>query len=307
MPTSQDQYDAFFKHIDSTKDFCIQLLKEWVAIKSVSTNAKCRPEVVRMVQIAEELYTTIGAKMWQVDNPLKSHFSPDGDEIPYPPILLGHYPAEFDKNKKTMLIYGHLDVQPALKSDGWDTDPWTLTEKDGKLYGRGSTDDKGPILGWFLALKAMKELNIELPVNLKFCFEAMEESNSEGLNELIFESDSKEYFSKGVDGTVISDNYWLGTDKPCLTYGLRGIGCWGIEVQGCDKDLHSGLYGGTVHEAMTDLVKLLGTIVDVKGNIMIEGINDLVDPVTEEEEEIYRKMDFDHHAFAESIKGSLRF
>lgn len=149
-----------------------------------------------------------------------------------------------DPNKKTVLVYGHLDVQPALITDGWDTDPFVLTEKDGKLYGRGATDDKAPVLGWIHALQAYKGINSEIPVNLKFVFEGMEESGSEGLDDLIFSL--KDTFLKGVDYCVISDNYWLGKTKPCLTYGLRGVCYFFIEVECAKKDLHSGVFGGTV-------------------------------------------------------------
>lgn len=90
---------------------------------------------------------------------------PDGTVISLPPAVLGTLGV--NPKKKTVLIYGHLDVQPALKSDGWDTEPFELVEKDGKLYGRGSTDDKGPVLGWIHALQAYKALNIDVPVNLK--------------------------------------------------------------------------------------------------------------------------------------------
>lgn len=85
--------------------------------------------------------------------------------IPLPPIILGHYGS--DPAKKTVCIYGHLDVQPAKVSDGWDTDPFKLIEKDGKLYGRGSTDDKGPVLAWLKVIESFQKLNIEMPVNLK--------------------------------------------------------------------------------------------------------------------------------------------
>lgn len=82
-----------------------------------------------------------------------------------PPVLLGELGN--DSKKKTLCIYGHLDVQPAAKSDGWDSEPFVLTEKNGKLYGRGSSDDKGPVLGWLHAIQAFKANNTELPVNLK--------------------------------------------------------------------------------------------------------------------------------------------
>lgn len=90
---------------------------------------------------------------------------PDGRKAPLPPVLLGQLGN--DSKKKTLCIYGHLDVQPAAKSDGWDSEPFVLTEKNGKLYGRGSSDDKGPVLGWLHAIQAFKANNVELPVNLK--------------------------------------------------------------------------------------------------------------------------------------------
>ena len=91
-----------------------------------------------------------------------------------------------------------------------------------------------------------------------------------------------------IDGTCISDNYWLGTSKPCLTYGLRGIGCWQVTVECAHSDLHSGVFGGTVREAMTDLVQIMASLVDGEGNITIDGIMEQVDAVTEAEMKTYR-------------------
>lgn len=167
---------------------------------------------------------------------------PDGKKIPLPPVLFGTYNA--GPNKRTVCIYGHLDVQPALKEDGWDTEPFVLTEKDKKLYGRGSSDDKGPVLCWIHALEAFKDIGEEIPVNIKFIFEGMEESGSEGLDNLLFAE--KDKYLKDVEYVCISDNYWLGTDKPCITYGLRGICYFFMEIECAAKDLHSGVFGGTV-------------------------------------------------------------
>ena len=90
---------------------------------------------------------------------------PDGSKLQLPPVILGTYGS--DKAKKTILIYGHLDVQPAQVSDGWDTEPFVLTEKNGKLFGRGSTDDKGPVLSWINVIEAYQKLNQPFPVNVK--------------------------------------------------------------------------------------------------------------------------------------------
>jgi Cys-Gly metallodipeptidase DUG1 len=104
-----------------------------------------------------------------------------------------------------------------LKDDGWDTEPFVLTHdaKTDRLYGRGSTDDKGPVLGWLNVIQAHQKAGMDFPVNLLMCFEGMEENGSEGLDELI-EQEAKKYF-KDADCVCISDNYWLGTTKPCLT------------------------------------------------------------------------------------------
>ena len=91
---------------------------------------------------------------------LGSQTMDDGKVLALPPVLMGELGN--DKSKKTLLVYGHLDVQPAALEDGWDTDPWVLTEKDGKLYGRGSTDDKGPVLGWIHTLQCYKGKRIGL-------------------------------------------------------------------------------------------------------------------------------------------------
>lgn len=214
---------------------------------------------------------------------------PDGSTIPLPPVLFGSLVV--NPSKKTVLVYGHLDVQPALREDGWDSEPFVLTERDGKLFGRGSSDDKGPVLGWIHALEAFKAAGIEIPVNVKFVFEGMEESGSVGLDDLLYAE--KDKFLSGVDYVCVSDNYWLGTEKPCITYGLRGVCYFHVEVDCAAKDLHSGVYGGTVHEAMTDLVYILSTLVNKDGKILVPGLYNEVAPLSDDEKDIYQKIHFD--------------
>jgi len=120
--------------------------------------------------------------------------------------------------------------------------------------------------------------------------EGMEESGSEGLDDLIIAK--KDTFFKDVDYVCISDNYWLGKKKPCITYGVRGICYFFIDIECAQRDLHSGSFGGCVHEAMSDLVALMNSLTDVKGNILVPGIMDDVAPVTPEEEKLYDNIDF---------------
>lgn len=131
------------------------------------------------------------------------------------------------------------------------------------------------------------------------CFEGMEESGSEGLDDLIIK-EAKEFF-KDTDAVCISDNYWLGTQKPCLTYGLRGVSYYTITVSGPRQDLHSGVFGGTVTEPMTDLIRLLGVLVDNKGKIKIPGIKKLVAPLADEERNLYKDISFEMSDLYESI------
>lgn len=108
-------------------------------------------------------------------------------------------------------------------------------------------------------------------------------------------------FFKDADAVCISDNYWLGTEKPCLTYGLRGCNYYSVAVSGPGQDLHSGVFGGTAQEPMTDLVRLLATLVDTNGQILIPGINDLVAPVTDEEKKLYGSIAFTMDNIHESL------
>lgn len=223
---------------------------------------------------------------------------PHKEHLELPPVIVGRYGD--DPKKRTILVYGHYDVQPALKEDGWATEPFKLTVDDkGRMYGRGSTDDKGPVLGWINAIEAHQKAGVDFPVNLLMCFEGMEEYGSEGLDDFI-NAEAKKFF-KDADAVCISDNYWLGTEKPCLTYGLRGCNYYSIEISGPGQDLHSGVFGGTAQEPMTDLVRVMGSLVDTDGNILIPGIADLVAPLTDEEKSLYGNIAFTMDNLYESL------
>lgn len=265
-------------------------------IPSVSANVETGslPEIIKMISWTKDHIERLGGEVRLVENPVGS------PQRPLPPILL----AEFSPcpTKKTLCVYGHLDVQPADKEDGWDTDPFVLTEKDGKLFGRGSTDDKGPALSWLWVVEAYQELGLDLPVNLKIMYEGMEEYGSEGIFEVIQEESKTGKFLNDVDFFCISDNYWLGKSKPCLTYGLRGIAYFTLSIQCCEQDLHSGVLGGTVHEAMTDLCQLMASLTNSKGEILVPGVMDDVKEITSEEEALYSNIEFDLEAFKEENK-----
>ncbi|KAB8245255.1 hypothetical protein BDV35DRAFT_381620 [Aspergillus flavus] len=279
------QLEPFFKQVDGLAESFIERLRKAVAIPSVSAQDENRKDVFRMAQFLASELEALGAEVHQ--RPLGKQ--PGKEHLDLPPVVIARYGN--DKNKRTILVYGHYDVQPALKEDGWATEPFQLTvDNQGRMYGRGSTDDKGPVLGWLNVIEAHRKAGVELPVNLLCCFEGMEEYGSEGLEEFI-QAESKGFF-KDADAVCISDNYWLGTEKPCLTYGLRGCNYYSVGVTGPAQDLHSGVFGGSAHEPMTDLVHVMSKLVDTHGNILIPGIMDLVEPLTEEEKALYPNISY---------------
>mmetsp|Transcript_16606 Transcript_16606/g.34713 ORF Transcript_16606/g.34713 Transcript_16606/m.34713 type:complete len:371 (+) Transcript_16606:135-1247(+) len=326
MSSNNDEHDddrdssfthRFFQHVEASLDDYISELGQAVAIPSISSDLPNHgKDILKMMEWTRDYVETLGGTARLLPNPKK--VDADGNELP--PILLAEFRADDGdvtssssssssssswQDRKTVCCYAHLDVQPASLSDGgWTSDPFVLALRDDKLYGRGSTDDKGPALSWLWVLRAHRALNVPLPVNVKLLFEGMEESGSEGMFEAIRDlSRNDDGFLSDVDFFCVSDNYWLGDRTPCLTYGLRGLAYFGVSVQCCRQDLHSGVLGGTVHEAMTDLVKLLASLVESgTGKILVPGIMDDVAPVTEEEEKLYETIDFDLEAYKKENK-----
>ncbi|XP_060261545.1 beta-Ala-His dipeptidase isoform X6 [Ovis aries] len=288
--------EKVFQYIDLHQDEFVQTLKEWVAVESDSVQPapRLRRELLRMVGLAADRLRGLGARVASVDAGFQQ--LPDSQTLPVPPILLAELGR--DPKKPTVCFYGHLDVQPARQEDGWLTDPYTLTEVDGKLYGRGTTDNKGPVLAWINAVSTFKALGEDLPVNIKFLIEGMEEAGSLALEELVRKE--KSGFFSSVDCIVISDNLWISQRKPALIYGTRGNSYFTVEVKCRDQDFHSGTFGGILNEPMADLVALLGSLVDASGRILVPGIYEHVAPVTEEEKRVYADIDLDVEEYRNS-------
>lgn len=286
--------DPYFAQVDSLSSHFIDRLRHAVAIPSVSADEDRRPDVVRMGRFLESELRALGAEVEA--RPLGKQ--PGKQHLDLPPVIVARYGN--DKSKRTILVYGHYDVQPALKEDGWATAPFDLSIDDkGRMYGRGSSDDKGPVLGWLNAIEAHQKAGVTFPVNLLMCFEGMEEYGSEGLDDFIAK-EAGGYF-KDADAVCISDNYWLGTEKPCLAYGLRGVQYYSLEVSGPGQDLHSGVFGGAAQEPMTDLTRVMASLVDTDGKIQIPGIQEQVAPLTAEEQAIYKDISFTMDGFHESL------
>jgi acetylornithine deacetylase/succinyl-diaminopimelate desuccinylase-like protein len=201
------------------------------------------------------------------------------------PVVYGEWLGA-GPDKPTALVYGHYDVVPASLEDGWLTDPFTPVEQDGKVYARGVTDDKGQL---FIHVKALEAYLATggAPVNVKFLLEGEEEVSSPNL--LPFLKDHLDLLK--ADVCIISDSSMPAIDEPAITHSLRGMTYIEIEVQGPTDDLHSGFFGGAVHNPALALVEILGKLYHADNTIAVPGFYDDVVPLTQAERAMIAKTD----------------
>ena len=185
--------------------------------------------------------------------------------------------------KKTCLIYGHYDVQPVDPVELWDSPPFEPEIRDGKIWARGATDNKGQMLAHVLGVEQSLEEDGELPVNLIFLFEGEEEIGSPNL--MPFLQQHKDELK--CDVIAVSDTGMVAQGVPTMGYGLRGIACCEVTVKGPSGDLHSGVYGGAVANPATAVARLVASLHDAEGNIAIEGFYDEVRPLEQWERDMW--------------------
>ena len=192
------------------------------------------------------------------------------------------------EDKPTVLVYGHYDVVPAEMEDGWDTQPFEPVLKDGKIYARGATDNKGQLFIHIKALESYLETNGRLPVNVKVLLEGEEEIASPNLTPFL-----KEHLDMlKADACVISDTSMRAVEEPSITHSLRGMTYLEVELEGPKEDLHSGLWGGAAHNPALALVEILGKLYNSEDNtIAVPGFYDDVVPLKDAEREMIAKTD----------------
>lgn len=200
-------------------------------------------------------------------------------------------------DRPTVLIYGHYDVQPSDPDDLWETPPFEPTVKNGRVYARGASDDKGQSFIHVKAIESYLKTGSEIPVNVKFILEGEEEIGSPNL--IPFINENKELLK--CDMVLISDTAMFGEDQPSITYGLRGLAYMEIHVKGPNRDLHSGIYGGTVENPANVLCEMIAKMKDEDGIIQVEGFYDDVEPLTPEMRESYEVLPFNEREYKESL------
>lgn len=207
-------------------------------------------------------------------------------ETPRHPVIYADWLKA--EGKPTLLIYGHYDVQPVDPIDEWETPPFEPTMRKDNLYARGSSDDKGQVMIHIRALESVLKTEGALPINVKLLLEGEEEIGSENLHPVL--ESNKELFK--ADFCVISDSQMLTPAQPLIVYGLRGMAYTEIEVTGPSHDLHSGAYGGAVHNPMQAICEIIAKLHDEDGKVTIPGFYDKVRTMSDEEKALQESIPF---------------
>jgi acetylornithine deacetylase/succinyl-diaminopimelate desuccinylase-like protein len=203
---------------------------------------------------------------------------------------------ERKRGRKTLLIYGHYDVQPPDPLGLWHSPPFEPVIREGKIFGRGSTDNKGQILAHILGIESLLAESGELPLNLIVLVEGEEEIGSPHLDGFLRENKS----ALQADVVAVSDTGMVAPGIPTFTYGLRGILCVEIRLRGPAADLHSGIFGGTVANPATELSRMLARLHDDDGRVTVNGFYDRVLPVENWERQLWSSLPFTEQNWLET-------
>lgn len=261
-------------YIQTHQDRFLSELFDLLRIPSVSADSKHKQDVRKAAEYVVQKLKDAGADRVELCE-TKGH-----------PIVFGE--KIIDKTKPTVLVYGHYDVQPADPLNLWDSPAFEPVVKDGKIYARGSCDDKGQFYMHIKAFEAMMKLN-QLSCNVKFMIEGEEEVGSDNLGTFVKENKAK----LQADVILISDTSLISLNTPSITVGLRGLSYMEVEVTGPNRDLHSGVYGGAVANPINTLSQMIASLHDEKGRVTIPGFYDKVAELTKEERTQLNKAPFD--------------
>ncbi|MBN1851650.1 MAG: dipeptidase [Pirellulales bacterium] len=273
---------AFTKYCDSNRDTFETKLFDLLKIPSVSTDPQHRSDVRRAAEWVLGQLQALALKTELIEG--------DGHPIVYaesPPV----------EGAPIALVYGHYDVQPADPLHEWISPPFAPTVRDGNVYARGATDDKGQMLTHIFSTRAVLEVQGRLPIQLKFIVEGEEEIGSHSLSHFL----ATESERLACDCIIISDGSQFAPGQPAITYGLRGISSFEIRLFGPKQDLHSGSFGGAVTNPANTLAALLASLVDPNGHIRVPGFYDDVEPLSDREREQFQSLPFSERRFQEAI------
>jgi acetylornithine deacetylase/succinyl-diaminopimelate desuccinylase-like protein len=261
----------------------LEELKEFLRIPSISTLPENKNDIIHAAEFVADKLRQAGLNRVEI-------FKTEGH-----PLVYGEWLGA--PGKPTVLIYGHYDVQPVDPIELWQSPPFEPEIRDGKIWARGATDDKGQMYMHIKSVEAFFKGKGSVPLNIKFLIEGEEEIGSENLDRFIKDNSAL----LECDAVLISDTGLFDKGVPTLTYGLRGMSYQEVEVVGPEKDLHSGSFGGAVGNPINILSGIIAKLQDKNGHITIPGFYDDVKKLTKKERENFRKLKFSEKKFAKEI------
>ncbi|MFP3859652.1 MAG: dipeptidase [Bacteroidales bacterium] len=269
-------------YIENNKQRFLDELFELIRIPSISSEKEHKEDMKKAAEELKKKIIEAGADKAEV-------MPSDGNPVVYGEKII-------DKNKPTVLVYGHYDVMPVDPIEKWKSEPFEPEIRDGKIFARGADDDKGQT---FMHVKAFEYLTKtgKLDCNVKFMVEGEEEIGSPNLEKFC----EKHKDMLQADTILVSDTSMLGKDAPSITTGLRGLAYMEVEVTGPNKDLHSGLFGGAVANPANVLAKMIGQLTDENNKVTIPGFYDDVLEASEEERKEMNKAPFDLEKYKKSL------
>lgn len=275
--------EKIINYISENFDNYLNELKQFLSIPSISALPERSKDVKKAAEFVADKLKQAGLSHVEI-------FNTEGH-----PLVYGEWLGA--PGKPTVLVYGHYDVQPVDPLELWNSPPFEPVIKNGKIWGRGTTDDKGQLYIHIKSVEAYFKNNGSLPVNVKFLIEGEEETGSESLVSFL-------HLNKDMlkcDAVLISDTSLYSAGTPTLTYGLRGIQYMEIEVTGPKFDLHSGTYGGAVDNPINVLATMIGKLHDKNGRVTIPNFYKDVLKVSKKEKENFKRLKFNEKIYMNEI------
>jgi acetylornithine deacetylase/succinyl-diaminopimelate desuccinylase-like protein len=290
MPLTTSQLEAALAHADAALPASLDRLRELIAIKSISTDPAYAAECRR-------------AADWLVAQLSTEGFDASARPTPGHPVVIAHGPQVAGP---TAVFYAHYDVQPVDPVELWHTDPFTLTEKpqpDGEthLVARGSSDDKGQLLTFVEACRALRAITGTLPVNVKLCLEGEEESGSKNLAPFL--ASVKDELA--ADIALVCDTDLLDASTPSITTMLRGLVGEEIEITAAAMDLHSGMYGNAARNPNQVLAEIIASLRNPDGSVAVAGFYDDVAELDDITRDSWSRLGFDGEKYLRDVGLSL--
>ncbi|MBB6452351.1 acetylornithine deacetylase/succinyl-diaminopimelate desuccinylase-like protein [Salirhabdus euzebyi] len=265
--------EKVINYLHENREKHLEKLNDFLSIPSVSTDSIHNNDVEQAAKFVADYLNELGFSSVEVMQ-TKKH-----------PLVYGEW-MEAGENAPTVLLYGHYDVQPADPYELWDSEPFKPEVRNGRLYARGSSDDKGQVFMHLAVFEAYIKTTGTLPLNVKVCIEGEEEIGSENLYEIL--EKQKEKFD--ADFAVISDSGMVDSGQPTILYGLKGFTGLEFTVKGPSRDLHSGIYGGAVRNPAMAMAHILSTLKNMDEVVTVDGFYDGVEELTSDERELIKNV-----------------